>query len=772
MGPGTRSPRDGRTHGATDLRSIALVFERLARAVSHHPRRTAVIWLVIIVASFAIALVGVTGSGLFDRLQSGEPRVPGSESLEGREILEKASDTGPAITLLLQDVDISTPEAAQAVSTALDPARADLAAIPGVKTVIDPFILPGGLENPAAALLVSKNQDGFLMGVDLEPDLPSDEQDAAEKAVIERLDQVPDDLAAVAPDARGIVTSDALLTESVTSQVEQDLKTGEFIALPVSLLIMVLVFGGFLAAGMPIAGAIASIGGGMLALYAFTYFMDIDSVVVNVVTVLGLGLSIDYGLLIVSRYREELRAAVDDAEHGRAKRRHRDPVVQKAMRNTLLTAGRTVVFSALTVAISIAGLLVMRPEILRSIGAAGVSVVLIAVLTAITLVPAVLVLLGRRMLKPSALSRVPGVRILVRRLGEVAPEEGVFSRITTRVQRHPWWVLGVVLAILGLLATPALSLQLRNSTTELIPADSDQREVVEVLAEDYPAAAAPPIVVVAEASVGEATAWSADLAEIPGVSSVDPPTPVGSYVVIGVRLESTDAGGEEAVAVVQDIRATDPGFQYWVTGQAANQIDFVDALLEGLPWAVLIVVTATLVLLFLMTGSVLVPVKALLMNIVSLTASIGVTVWIFQEGHLEGALNFTSPGGVETYIVAVALAFGFGLAMDYEVFLLARIKELYDSGMSNDDAVKYGLQRSGRIITSAALIMIVVFSGFIAGDLLVIKEAGVALAVTVLIDATLVRMLLVPATMTLLGEWNWWAPRPLRRFHERFGIRH
>jgi RND superfamily putative drug exporter len=748
------------------------VFERLARAVSHHPRRTAVIWLVIIVASFAFALVGVTGSGLFDRLQSGEPRVPGSESLEGRQVLEEAADAGPAITLLLQDVDVSTPEAAQEVSAALDPARADLAAVPGVKAVIDPFIVPGGLENPAAALLVSQDADGFLIGVDLEPDLADDEQTAAEEAVIERLEQVPDDLATVAPDASGIVTSDALITESVTSQVEQDLKTGELIALPISLLIMVLVFGGFLAAGMPTLGAIASIGGGMLALYAFTAFMEIDSVVVNVVTVLGLGLSIDYGLLIVSRFREELRGAVDDAEHGRAKRRHRDPVVQKAIRNTLLTAGRTVVFSALTVAISIAGLIVMRPEILRSIGAAGVSVVLIAVLTAITLVPAMLVLLGRRMLKPSALSRVPGVRVVVRRFGDVAPEEGVFSAITTRVQRHPWWVLGIVVLVLLVLAAPALNLQLRNSTTELIPEGSEQREVIEVLAEDYPVAAAPPVVVVAEASVGEATAWSADLAEIPGVSAVDPATPVGSYVVVGVRLESTDPGGPEAVAVVHDIRATDPGFTFWVTGQAANQIDFVDALLEGLPWAVLIVVTATLVLLFLMTGSVLVPVKALLMNVISLTASLGVTVWIFQEGNLEGVLDFTSPGGVETYIVAVALAFGFGLAMDYEVFLLARIKELYDSGMSNDDAVKYGLQRSGRIITSAALIMIVVFSGFIAGDLLVIKEAGVALAVTVFIDATLVRMLLVPATMTLLGEWNWWAPGPLRRVHDRFGIRH
>ncbi len=751
---------------------MLVVFERLARAVSHHPRRTALVWLVIIIGSFALALFGVTGSGLFDRLASGEPQVPGSESLEGREILAEQSATGQAVTLLVRGVDLSTPESAQAVGVALEPAHADLAAIPGVAQVIDPFLLPDGLQNPASALLVSTDADGFLMAVDLAADLTAEEEDAATEAVTDRLAEVPEDLAEVAPDASGIVTSDALMTGAVIDQVEQDLKTGEFIALPISLLIMVLVFGGFLAAGMPIAGAIASIAGGMGVLLAFTYVMDIDSVVVNVVTVLGLGLSIDYGLLIVSRYREELRAAVDDDEHGRARLKRRDPVVERAMRRTLTTAGRTVVFSAVTVAISIAGLLVMRAEILRSLGAAGVSVVLIAVLTAITLVPALLVLMGRRMLKPPALSRVPGIRSLVRRFGEVAPEEGVFSRITARVQRRPWWVLGGVLALLAVLAAPAMHLQLRNSTTELLPSDSDQRDVVEVLAADYPGASAAPIVVVAETSVGEATAWSAELAEIPGVASVDPATPVGSYVTVGVRLDSTDPGGDEASAVVEDIRATDPGFPFWVTGQAANQIDFVDALLEGLPWAVAIVVTATLVLLFLMTGSVLVPVKALLINIVSLTASLGVTVWIFQDGHLEGALDFTSPGGLESYIVAVALAFGFGLAMDYEVFLLSRIKELYDGGMSNNDAVKYGLQRSGRIITSAALIIIVVFAGFIAGDLLVIKEVGVALAVTVAIDATLVRMLLVPATMTLLGEWNWWAPAPLRRVYGRFAIRH
>ena len=243
-------------------------------------------------------------------------------------------------------------------------------------------------------------------------------------------------------------------------------------------------------------------------------------------------------------------------------------------------------------------------------------------------------------------------------------------------------------------------------------------------------------------------------------------------MVIGVRPDTDDPGDAVARDVVHQIRALDAPFPTWVTGQAASQIDFTAAVVERAPWAIGIVAVACLVLLFLMTGSVVVPVKALLTNVISLAASLGVLVWVFQDGHLSGLLNFTPTGGIETYVIALVIAFGFGLAMDYEVFLLSRIKELVDQGVPNDRAVRLGLQRSGRIITSAALIVIVVFAGFVAGELLVIKEVGFSLAVAVLIDATLVRMLLVPATMTLLGRANWWAPRFLRRVSERIAITH
>ncbi len=748
------------------------MFERLAHVVARHPGLTVLTWLTVVAASLALAIVGVGGEGLFGRLQSGPLNVPGAEAQRAYELLSSGGDKGPTITLLVSDVDVRDPATVAAAAAVVGTARTDLMAIDGVATVADPFQAPPGTADPAALALLSVEGDGFLVAVDLTQERP----DGTDQAVEERLAAVPGELreadGGLMTEATGIVSSSALITSAVTDQVAKDLKTGELVALPVSLLIMVVVFGGFLVAGLPLAGALASVAGGLGVLLGFTYVIDVDSAVVNVVTVLGLGLSIDYGLLIVSRYREELRHGSDAEDEHRVRRRRHDRVISDALAGTLGSAGRTVAFSAITVAVSIGGLFVMRPDILRSIGAAGVAVVLLAVLTALTLVPALLVLLGRKILDPPLLSRVPGLRSALSRLGQVAPDEGHFSNLAARVQRHPWWVLAGTLVVLGILASPAAVLQLRNSSTALVPASSEQRTYIDTLAEDYPAIAAPPVLVVAEAPVEEVQAWSAEIAALPGVASVDPPRADGEITVLGVRLETDDAGGPAASDVVRAIRDLEPGFDVWVTGQAAVQIDFVGALVEGLPWAAGIVVVATLVLLFLMTGSVLVPIKALLINVVSLTASLGVTTWVFQFGNLEGLLGFTSAGGLESYVVAIAIAFGFGLAMDYEVFLLARIQELYKGGMSNDDAVRYGLQRSGRVITSAALIIIVVFLGFVAGELLVIKEVGVALAVTVLVDATLVRMLLVPATMTLLADRNWWAPAPLRRIHERWAIRH
>ena len=742
------------------------MFERLARAICRAPWITIAVWAVIATISVGVASVGVTGENLFDRLSTGAPAIPGSESDTASDKIRESSTSGAGLTLVMRDLDLD-----ESLAAPLAEIRQEIAAVPGVDTVIDPYLFPGGPADPVAAGLVAQDGRGFLVVAELEHGLPEDAEAAALTEVQALLEAAPARLAETSPGATGLVGGTSMIIADIMDQVQTDLRVGETIALPIALVIMILVFGGLLAAAMPLVGALASIAVGLGGAYALTYALNLDVSTVNVITILGLGLSIDYGLLIVSRYREELARILAEDEAG-TRRRRGDGAVDEAVRRTMITAGRTVSFSGLIVAISISGLLVFSPEILRAFGAASVIVVMVAVTTALTLVPALLKLTGRRLVGRSVVEKVPGFTWVLHRTGDVSSAEGAFSRLAGRVQRHPWLVLLGCLAVLGLLASPVAGLQMRNSTVELLPPSSSQRDFLAAVGEQFPAAAAAPVQVVADGTLEEVGAWSAEVAALDGVAGVDPVAPLGGNVFLGVRLTAADPGGDEATAVVAALRDLDPGFSTWVGGQAANQTDFIDALARDVWWAVGIVATATLVLLFLMTGSVFIPVKALLTNAVSLSAALGVLVWGFQEGHLEGLLGFSSSGGIETYVVALVVAFGFGLAMDYEVFLLSRIKEMHDAGHDDDAAVRLGLQRSGRIITSAAVIIVVVFAGFMFGELLVIKQVGFALAVAVAIDATLVRMLLVPATMTLLGTWNWWAPRPLRALYRRFAIVH
>ncbi len=744
------------------------MFDSLGRAIARAPKRTIAVWAAFATACMALAIFGVGGETLFERLTTGAPSVPGSESETGRELLAEHSSSGSALTLAVRGVDVARTD----VSRPIAAARTELLAIDGVASVIDPYVVPDGPGSPAAAPLVAADGDGFLVVVDLHPDL-TEQAEAAALGDVERvLRALPERLQVVEADATGRVGGTSLIVAEITSQVEDDLTTGEMIALPIALLVMVMVFGGFMAAAMPMAGALASIAGGVGSVFLLSHVMEMDASVVNVVTVLGLGLSIDYGLLIVSRFREELTRLVETDEGESVRRRRGDGAVEAALRTTMQTAGRTVAFSAVTVAISICGLLAFTPEILRAFGAGGVAVILIAVATALTLVPALLRLGGRHLIRPGLVGRIPGLRWLLARTGDVSHSEGVFSRLAGWVQRRPWRVLGGTIVVLGVLALPLASIELRNSTIELLPDRSAQRAYVQEIATQYPGSASPSVLVVAEGPVDQVAGWANRLRDVANVAAVDPVAPVGPYVVVGIRPDTTDQGGPVARQVVRDVRDMTTPFPTWVTGPAANQVDFTQALADRAGWAAGIVALATLVLLFLMTGSVVIPIKALLTNAISLSASVGILVWAFQYGHLSGLLGFTPTGGIETYVLALVVAFGFGLAMDYEVFLLSRVKELYDAGASNNDAVRLGLQRSGRIITSAALIIIVVFAGFIFGELLVIKEVGFALATAVFIDATLVRMLLVPATMTLLGKYNWWAPKPLKRLHDRIAIVH
>jgi RND superfamily putative drug exporter len=729
--------------------------ERLGRFEARHARLVALGWVAAVVVAFGLALGAFGGGSLFDRLSSGEPVVPG-ESLDGRDLLAAQQTAGPQVVGLLDGVDPASPQVAAAVQK-LVPA---LAAGTAVQGVASPYTVPGGPTGPAGRSLVATDGKGVAVTVQLAPDLSRAQQS-------ERTTWVGEQLAGTAASLPGAVSSTSSvpqLVDEITHQVELDLRHGEGIALPISLAVMVLVFGGFLAAGLPLAGAIASIAGGLASLWGFSALIDLDATVVNVVTILGLGLCIDYGLLVVSRFREELRA--QEWQDGEASHEQ----VLAAVGRTVAIAGRTVLFSGLVVAISLSGLMLFPAQILRAIGAAGVSVVVVALLVALGFVPAMLALAGTRLVRPGLPSRVPLLRGLLARMGDVAPAEGVFSRLARTVQRIAWPVAIGVTAVLLLAALPALGMHLRSSGTDLMPVGSPQRTAFETIDDRWPALAGPDILVVTQATTEQVRAWSAEVAKLDGVASVDPPRTEGSLVTLGVRVDGSDAGGTVAAQVVRDLRADRPDFPTWVVGQAAGQLDFSASLSRTAPFAIGLVVLATFVLLFLMTGSVLIPVKALLMNLISLGASLGVVAWIFGDGHLEGLLSFATTGGVETTIPPLVLAFGFGLAMDYEVFLLSRIKEQRDAGLPNDEAVAAGLQRSGRIITSAALLVVIVFAGLVLAEVLVVKQTGVALCVAVVIDATLVRMLLVPATMTLLGEWNWWAPGPLRRLHDRIGI--
>ena len=719
--------------------------------MARHARAVALVCTLLAVGGYLVAALGVAGPSLFSRLELGDPAVSG-EAREGRAMLSSADPTGSTVQGLWDGLDPT----ADPVRSELTTARQELLAIPGVIAVSD----PAGL-GPAA---ISADGRAVLVSVGLAADLERDGQRAAEEAVSERLAAMS---TAVAGSQVRLSSSEQLVA-TIRSQVERDLRTGEGIALPLSLVVMVLIFGGFAAAGVPLAGAVASIAGGLVCLLLFSYVIELDVTVVNVVTVLGLGLCIDYSLLIVSRYREQLHELMDLTAAGAATRVPRE-LRERAMAGTMATAGRTVVFSGVTVAIAVSGLMLIDMTIIRSVGAGAVSVVAIAVAVATTFVPAMLVLATRHVAGAGMLARVPGLRRFAGAFDHSPSDEGWFSRWAVRVQRHAWAAFLGVATLLVLLSLPAWRMALVNSGVELLPPDSPQRVLVEEVQDRFPALSPAQVTVVA-ASGDAATLedLGADVAGLPGVARVDPVRTTGDVAALPVH---TDPGmTREVVAGIRQVRPAEA--RTWVTGQEAILADFVAQLRRDVPIALLFVVVATFVLLFLLTGSVLIPVKALLMNLLSLGATFGVLVLVFQDGRGEGLLGFASTGGIEATLPVIIFAFAFGLSMDYEVFLLARITEFRHAGMANDDAVRLGLQRTGRIITSAAALIVIVFAGFIVGDLLAIKENGVALAVAVLIDATLVRIILVPATMTLLGEWNWWSPPPLRRLHARLGLRH
>ncbi|MEO7744617.1 MAG: MMPL family transporter, partial [Actinomycetota bacterium] len=585
-------------------------------------------------------------------------------------------------------------------------------------------------------------------------------------AVAERVHAVAAAADAADPALRSYVGGAETVNEALNTQITGDLARAESVAVPVTFVLLLLVFGGVVAAGLPFLVALGSVVGSFFLVWLVSLTTDVSVFALNLITGLGLGLGIDYALLVVTRYREELRDGHEP---------------DAAVARTVATAGRTVLFSGATVMVVLAAMTFFPQYFLRSFGYAGIAATGMAVLAALTALPATLALLGRR---------VDRWRIVRR---DLAPSDvGAWSRIATAVMRRPVAVLTVVVAGLLVLASPVLSVSFSQPDQRILPADHPVAVAAQVMSQRFTGQEGNPVDVVLPGgtSAGAVTSYAQTLSRLPHVATVTTPTDV--LVDGAVRASNRDpstytAGADVRVRVVgdvdprtragrelvSDVRAVPaPVSGRLVGGVAAQFADSQSAIGRAGRWALVWVAAATLLLLFAFTGSVVIPVKAVLLNVFSLMATLGTLVWIFQDGHLRWLVgDFTVTGSVDTSMAVLIAVTAFALSMDYEVFLISRIAEEHRRGSDTQTSVVLGLQRSGRIITAAAVLLAVVFASFVSSGVTNIKQLGFGVAFAILLDATVVRGLLVPALMRLMGRANWWAPAPLVALHRRIGVR-
>ncbi|HEY7131999.1 MAG TPA: MMPL family transporter, partial [Candidatus Limnocylindrales bacterium] len=630
-------------------------------------------------------------------------------------------------------------------------------------------------------------------------------------------EQATDDLA----DLRGLIDAPANQTIQLTGvapvtvdqahQSEKELVQAETVSFPFAALILVLVFASLIAAGMPLLVAALAIPTALAGVYLVAQVTELSIYVQNIATMLGLALAIDYSLFMVSRFREELRKGRD---------------VGAAVEVTVATSGKAVTFSGLAVAIGLSGLLLFEPSALRSFGIGGSIVVGASVLYALTFLPAVLGMLGPRVNAGGTAALRDRIRHLFGRpVGAAAAvaRESRWEKMAHWVMARPIMVLIPTLAFLLLLGTPFLRLSQGVPDASVLPAGIESREASVALANDFRPGETSPIVILADvdgsptdaANIQRVLDYAAKVDAVDGIDRVEGPfaglkdpatgqaldaagiaalfaTPrdqlppqlaagleqLGRTYIHGstVRLDAISPlapVSPAGTAVIPAVRAVQvDGVTAQVGGIAAQGRDFMTSQAETIPFAIALTLGASAVILFLLFGSVVIPIKAVLMTLLSITASFGALVWIFQDGNLSGVLGFTSPGFTIAGNPIIMFSVLFGLSMDYEVLLLSRIQEAYRRTGDNTSSVAEGLSKTAGVITGAALIMVSVFSAFALAESITIKSIGVGMAIAVLIDATIVRILLVPATMRLLGRWNWWAPGPLGRVADRLGFSH
>ena len=719
------------------LAAEAATFEAWGHVVYRRRR------LVLVIAAVGVIFAAVWGTGVFGALQSaGGFNDPGSQSQRATDLATRAFGRDASdVVVLYRSQSLTVHDAAYRAAV-----TRTLAALPREQVTSAVSYWSTGSAQFAS-------MDGHqtyavlrLAGAD----------DAAQ---IKSFDAIKNKLAApgLTERAGGQIPTE----EAINKQVTADIGRAETISMPVLLIMLLLIFGSLAAASLPLAIGGIAILGSFTALRLLTLGTDVSIYSINITTILGLGLGIDYGLFMVARFREELR---------------RQPTVDAALARTVATAGRTVVVSGITVAVALASLMLFPEMFLRSMGYGGVATVVVDMLAALTVMPALLAVLGHR---------VNALRI--RRSARASSSQqiggetsGAWYRIGRSVMRRPVaYVVVIVIALLAL-GSPFRHITWGGTDARALPASAAPHIVQDALTRDFPANSTTPIEAVVSfgapatgpAQQAALAGYLSRVAHLPGVTGAQVTGVHGDVARVDLRYgaNATSAAARALVTRVRSVPAP-AGAQVLVGGATAALVDELGSLGATLPWMALVVCLATFVLLFLAFGSVVLPVKAIVMNVLSLSATFGVIVWIFQEGHLSGLLGFTATGTIDPTMPILMLAIIFGLSMDYEVFLLSRIREQYDLTGDNTASVAGGLQRTGGIITSLALLLVVVVGAFSASGITFIKLMGVGMIVALVIDATVVRVLLVPATMRLLGRANWWLPRPLRRVYARYGIR-
>ncbi|GAA1481635.1 MMPL family transporter [Gordonia sinesedis] len=733
---------------------------RLTTRIIGAPRR------VLAGAVLILAVCGFFGATAAQHLLAGGYSDPNAESSRAEQVLDETFDRGGLQVILKIDgrpgVDMARDPAAVAVGRDL---VGELARLPYVQRPI-----LSAWQNPALApALISTDRTSALIVATV---------DGGEEQAPANATSIADSFAGDRDGFTVRVGGQALVYQQVNEQTTKDLALAEGIAIPITFLVLVVVFGGLVAAALPVGIGIVSIVATFALLRAIAAVTDVSVFALNLTTAMGLALAIDYTLLLVTRYREEVAGG----------RTRPDAIVR-----TFTTAGRTVAFSAITVALSLAALAVFPMYFLRSFAYAGIGVVAIAAVASLVLTPAALILLGDRI---DALDVRAGVRRLLRRPPPAsAPRpitDSVWYRMAQWVLRRALPVGAAVVAVLLVLGAPFLSISFGFPDDRVLPTSSSARQIQDEVRNDFAEDLSATITVVASGPAGEQVRadYASDLSQVADVNSV---TATSGTYVDGRRIgagDPADTRGDvglltvatneepmrpEGIAQLDALRAVPvpDGLSIAITGPAPTNQDTVDSIYRHLPWVLALIAISTFILLFLFTGSVVLPLKALVLNVLSLSATFGAMVWFFQDGHL-GGLGTTATGTLVATMPVLMFCIAFGLSMDYEVFLLGRIREAWlasdRSRAANDHAVAVGIARTGRVITAAALLMSIVFAGIAASGVSFMRMFGVGLALAVLMDATLIRMLLVPAFMRLAGRANWWAPRPLRRLHERIGL--